>query len=488
MEAPSEQFLRLHPLTFVHSVFLSIVAFAYSWLTSLGPETTQFSSTATLIFAIITIVIAGPFAIAKFIRFRYYATSDELIIYYGVFKRVRRNIPAERIQNVAIKRSLLSRILGTASVRIETAGTDQTEGNLSYVGAREAQRLKDLLRTSKNTVNDPPPDQSIFSMPLRRVLVSSLYQFSHKITLILFTIFFQLLSLEIIDVRATIDYLVERGYFQETVSNHWPLITSLSIILTVMTGWGAGFIQNLIRFYNFKIELTPTKIQRRFGLFTLQEGSLSYKRVQSFLIRSNPVMRFRRWYRLELQTLGLQSGEQGFQPAMPFARWSEILDLAPKIRPFTLPESYTSVSLRTIQRYSIRYSWVIIVSVALFCLIWSTNALWGLLILPIVFLIALLQYQRHHWAFYDENLFIHRRILSQQFWIIPVERFQAFEITSSFFQRRLGLCTLIVDTAGAGTMRYPRIIDMRRGDAERLTEDLNLAFQRLEGKHSSSFD
>ena len=67
-------------------------------------------------------------------------------------------------------------------------------------------------------------------------------------------------------------------------------------------------------------------------------------------------MRFRRWYRLELQTLGLQSGEQGFQPAMPFARWSEILDLAPKIRPFTLPESYTSVSLRTIQRYSIRYS------------------------------------------------------------------------------------------------------------------------------------
>ena len=90
---------------------------------------------------------------------------------------------------------------------------------------------------------------------------------------------------------------------------------------------------------------------------------------------------------------------------------------------------------------------------------------------------ACLQYLCHRWAYHDGNLLIRRRVFSQQFWIVPVERFQAFEITATFFQRCLGLCTLIVDTAGAGDLRYPRIIDLKRGEANRLLAELYDAFQ-----------
>ena len=196
-------------------------------------------------------------------------------------------------------------------------------------------------------------------------------------------------------------------------------------------------------------------------------------------------MRLRRWYRLEMQTLGLQSGERGFQPAMPFAKWSEIMEMAPQIRPFTLPDTDTHVSRKTIRRHSLRYSMLIAIGVVILSLTWSMSALWGFALLPVAWGCARLQYLCHRWAFHDGSLFIRRRVFSQQFWIVPVERFQGFEITASFFQRRLGLCTLIVDTAGAGDFRYPRIIDMDREDARQLLSRLYEAFQ-AETAHSKT--
>ena len=484
MEEPLEKFLRLHPFTFVHYVFLGIVSFLFSWVSSSGAGNMQRSF---LIFATLYVTLVSPYAIAKYIRFRYYATRDELVIYYGVFNRVRRSIPSDRIQNVAIERNILARFLGTAVVKIETAGTESAEGVLSYVGIREAERLRNLLRTAQTipTQEEDSQDSPGFSMPLQRVLISSVYQFSLGLFAILIGLFFQLESFGIIEHDRVMNWLTEQNILRGGIEDSWLMLIAVLLLVTLVFGWMLGFVQNLIRFYNFRMELGPEKIHRRFGLLTIREGNLPYRRVQSFLIRSNPLMRLRRWYRLELQTLGLQSGERGFQPAMPFAKWSEITALAPKIRSFTLPGDYTPVSRKTIRRHSLRYSLLIIVPTIILSLVWSPNVLWGFCLLPISWGGAWLQYLCHRWAFHDGNLLIRRRVLSQQFWIVPVERFQAFEITASFFQRRLGLCTLIVDTAGAGGFRYPLIVDMACDDAKQLLRNLYDAFQ-METAHSKN--
>ena len=471
MEEPSAKFRRLHPLTFVHFVFLAIVGFIFAGISS--PDTGRYS----LIFAIVYATIAGPYAIAKYIRFRYHVTSDELVIHYGVFKRVRRNIHSERIHTVSIERNMLARILGTAAVKIETAGTGEAEGNLSYVGVREAERIRNLLRTARTADPSESPASPSFFMPLKRVLLSSVYQFSLGISALLVGVFFQLESFGIVESTAVIAWLVEQNFFSETIENSWPLLVALFLLVTLVLGWALGFVQHLIRFYNFRIELGATKIRRRFGLITLHEGTLPYKRVQSFLLRSNPLMRLHGWHRFEMQTLGLQSGERGFQPGMPFAKWAEITALAPLIRPFTVPETYARVSRLTIRRRTLRYSLLIVLSSIIISLLWWPHALWGLCLLPAGWGLAWLQYLCHRWAHHDGNLLIRRRVFSQQFWVVPVERFQAFEITATFFQRRLGLCTLIVDTAGAGELRYPRIIDMKREEANRLLAELYDAFQ-----------
>ncbi|MDE2826805.1 MAG: hypothetical protein OXL40_05775, partial [Bacteroidota bacterium] len=82
MQETSAEFSRLHPLTFVHYVFLAIIGFVIAWTTS--PESSIQRS--SLIFSVIYVVIMGPISIAKYLRFRYYVTSEEMVMHYGVFK------------------------------------------------------------------------------------------------------------------------------------------------------------------------------------------------------------------------------------------------------------------------------------------------------------------------------------------------------------------------------------------------------------------
>ena len=481
MQETSEEFRRLHPLTFVHYVFLAIIGFVIAWTTS--PESGI--QRGSLIFSVIYVVVMGPISIAKYLRFRYYVTSEEMVMHYGVFKRVRRNIPSDRVQNVAIERNFLSRVLGTAVVKIETAGTAQAEGVLSYVGVREANRIRDILRTAETTY---APDESIpaspdFRMRLPRLLLSSAYQFSFGLFAILVGVLQQLELIGLINIETTLRDIFEKNFLGPANSQQYSLVmlTIAFILITLVLSWILGFAQYFIRYYNFYIELGPEKIHRKFGLITVREGTLPYKRVQSFLIRSNPLMRLHDWYRMEMQTLGLESGERGFQPAMPFSKWAEIITLGPKIRPFTAPEAYTRVSRRTIRRRCLRYALLILAPVAALYL-WWPYAVWGLTLLPISWGIAWLQYLCHSWSFHDGNLFIRRRIFSQQLWVVPIERLQAFEINATFFQRRLDLCTLRVDTAGAGVLRHPKIIDMRLDDAEKLFTELYDVFQGTASK------
>lgn len=60
-------------------------------------------------------------------NYTYYLGENEMIIRRGVFKVERYVIPYERIQNVNVSRSIVERILGLATLKIETAATNPAE-------------------------------------------------------------------------------------------------------------------------------------------------------------------------------------------------------------------------------------------------------------------------------------------------------------------------------------------------------------------------
>ncbi|PSQ34418.1 hypothetical protein BRD11_03925, partial [Halobacteriales archaeon SW_12_69_24] len=99
---------------------------------------------------------------AYYRRYEYELTADTFDIRSGVLSRREREIPLRRIQNVDISQSVVQRILGIASVSLETAGGGQTEAQLQYVSEDEAERLQSevsrLRRASEASPGDPEAD------------------------------------------------------------------------------------------------------------------------------------------------------------------------------------------------------------------------------------------------------------------------------------------------------------------------------------------
>lgn len=477
MAALPREFRRLHPLTMVHRVGAGVLAFGIMALSSDNlPK-------VWIILAIAYGVFLMPWLIAQYVRFTYHVTEREIFIHSGVLSRTRRNIPVGRIQNVAIERNVLARLLGTAAVKIETAGSTKAEGALEFVSVAEAYRIRTLLRSGEipaiadgsGSESPPAPD---FSMPVSRVLLSGAYQFSLVYFAVVFSIFGQAQQFGLLGPEQLTNWLfadladrVMSGLLDA------PVLLGASIaIVAVLLGWLTGIVVNLLKFFRFRLELRPEKIYRRYGLATLREGTLPYGRVQSLVISSNPLMRLRQWFRLDMQTLGYQGSERGFQPAMPFAKWTDIMSVAPRIRSFSLPAGYERVARVTIRRMAVRYSLSLLLIVGAVYYFWHP-AVWGLALLPFLWALAVLQYHCHGWAYVDDNLIIRRGAVRQRLWIVPAERFQAFQTSATFFQRHLGVCSLTVDTAGAGILRYPKIVDLPAKTADSLTYILYDAFQ-----------
>ena len=484
----------LHPMTLVQRFLLSVPAF----IVILFPliRSPQSSDYVPLFMVVAYGLLAFPLIFLRYYRFRYHITPTEIVIHSGILTRQHRSIPIERIQNIEIEQSLLPRIFGTAKVKIETAGSAKTEGVLEFVSVARAHQIREVIRTYQLEQTEPPVSQEIiptaspaqatvtedevtqeeplFAMSLQRVLLTGMLRFSLLYIAIAFSLIQQLNpdpdEIELWLTRGWLRPIAELGQTS-------PLLLTISgVVIAITLSWVTGILVSLNQHYNFKIWLKDKKLHKHHGLLTLSQGTIPLKRIQALIFRANPLMRKLRWVALEVQTMGLESTQRGHQLAMPLGRFGEGTIIAQHLIPISLPESFTSVSRLTIRRTIIRLMMLTTVFVVPASYYWQP-ALWGFCLLPLIPWYAILRYRNHGYALQDDVLYVRRGVFRHYIWAIPVSKFQVLYASASLFQRRLGLRTVYVDTAGAGSFATPEIIDIVSGDADRLIEDCYQAFQ-----------
>jgi putative membrane protein len=106
------------------------------------------------------------------------------------------------------------------------------------------------------------------------------------------------------------------------------------------------------------------------------------------------------------------------------------------------------------------------------CSVWDHRALMLLALLPPGLAVAALERRFHRYALADDLLFIARGIWRRRLWLVPLAGVQSLSISRGLIQRRLGLATLAVDTAGASMLDAPRIVDLRAETAEALAAEI----------------
>ncbi len=468
----SEAPRRLHPATLA----LELLRGAPSTLLGLPAALSILSDLDwawVLAAAIVATAIAGAVKYVAWRRFTYTLTDDAVVIESGLLSRNRRIIPFERIQDVDIERRLLARLFGLAKVTLETGGSDEDEGDLDSVSLAEAQRLRETVRrrasgaeagaaiVAENALLPDPPVS--FAMPLSRVLLSGLFNFS-------------LVWLAVIG--AFLQYAEDWYGIDWTGRAFWtaleeradaaiglPILAWVVVVLAVAAlGVVAGLVRTLLRDYGFAVHDEGARLRRVRGLLTHSETVVALRRVQLAMIDTGPVRRALGWQRLRVQTLGGE-GEARNPELAPFARAGEVDAL---LVPLKLdrpdPAGMTRVSSGHVVRALVRQLGLPAIAI-LIAALFATPALFALPLLVPMAVAALLRRRHHRYALPDRTLFVQRGVLARTTWMVPVANAQVVTIRQGWLQRVLGVATVEVDTAGGARFGGPAVQDVALGQA-----------------------
>ncbi len=493
---------RLHPLTMFYKGIVSmpgvIIALYFSarggefWL--------------LVLVTIVTIVLTIPAIILRYLYFTFYVTHDEVVVDSGVFSKRSRNIPIERIQNVEMRQNFLQRMFGIAQVQLETAGGDNTEGVFEFISIQDAEALRLLIREQqadhdhelstqnvktgaesatsvageiKHRAGTPAGEEVLYEMPKRTLWLYGMFRISFWFLAAALTVA-QTLGYnpeEFINSHPEQQLLQLNGGEAESL---W-LIGVLAGLGMLLLAWVSGMLFTVNQFYNFRLTRDRGKLFKQHGLLAVSKATIPLRKVQSMVLSSSPIMRVFGYAALEVQTAGFGQDKRGAEVAVPMAERDKAVELIQEIMQVEVPQEFEPISRLAIRRAFIRML-ILWLAVAVGMYFWlGLGALWFALALPLLYKAALLRWEYRGYNISRETAFVRHGFWRRRVSAIPLRKIQTLSMIQSFFQRRLGLASVYIDTAGAGGIDDARIDDVAVEDAERILAEIQQAFNSLHG-------
>ena len=437
-------------------------------------------------------LLGGLILVSSWLRWRtftYQILPGELVIARGLINKTRRSIPAERVQDVAIKQGPLSRLLGLAQVRIETGGGEADESQLDSVSLSEAYRLREALRGLRTNGTpaeaagreaDDEAEATLFRIGLPRLLYSGLFSFSLVWVAAIFGVGQYLDQALGYGWDRWLDLL---GVSEQTLrSNINGPVVLAAAGLAFAVGVLAGLIRTTLQNFRFKLAYAEGRFRYSRGLLTRTEVVVAKRQIQLSLVERGAVSGRLGWSALKVQTLGGSDHLSGRQDLAPFARPAE---LAPIIALAGLPPFERS-RLRSVSPLHGLRALVVFVLLPTLIILGATTvfplAALFLFTMPAPLAVALLRPRYHRFALAETSVQVSRGVLKQRDWTIPYGNVQAVTVRRGPIQRLLGIATVRIDTAGGRGINTPHVQDIDVGQALAFVSDLLERANNLGGK------
>lgn len=97
-------------------------------------------------------------ALVRYFTFRYRIEDRSLVIHQGLWGRLNRTVPLNRIQNIDLSQNLFHRLLKVGEVRVETASGTEPEAIMRVLSIAEVEQLRDRVakqRALDGATNEP---------------------------------------------------------------------------------------------------------------------------------------------------------------------------------------------------------------------------------------------------------------------------------------------------------------------------------------------
>lgn len=247
-------------------------------------------------FAVITLI--SP--IIDWYYFIFYRQEDKLILERGLLNKKRQEIPFSRIQNINITQSLIQRVLGLASLEVDTAGSSEKEFEIIGLERQKAYKLKDLLDMNTTDTqeqageqqvesNAPPQEKTVLvklsTAQLLKVGLTQNHLKSGFVALGLVIGFWY-------KIKDVVEWFYEDALnldVEQLVQGATMGLLLGALIAFIISSVLVSLVTVFVKYYDFKAVLYKSNLEISMGLLTRKEFKIPISKIQIIEFHTNPL-------------------------------------------------------------------------------------------------------------------------------------------------------------------------------------------------------
>ena len=258
------------------------------WFEQNAPWLGSINVVAIVIVSIGLVLVVTFFRWIAWKRLTYWFDTDgDLRVDSGVLSRHERRLQLSRLQTVDVVQPLVARVFGMCELRIEVAGTGDSNAVLQYLSAAEATTLRsEILARAAGVRPDAgeAPESALLRVPSREFIVS---------LLLLTRVWVSLLALVAISVST---------WFIDGAAGLVTFLTTSAVPLLIL-------FSEFNNYYGFTIAESPDGLRLRHGLLQTYAQTVPPGRVQALSIVQPFFWRKHDWVRVKINLAGVGTTE-----------------------------------------------------------------------------------------------------------------------------------------------------------------------------------
>lgn len=423
-------------------------------------------------------------------RRTWYFDGETLVREQGLLERQTRRVPVARIQQVELVQPILHRLAGLVTVKVETAGgaaesgvhldalhRDQGEALRLDLLAARARVLAttsgtDVPQTSSGTVPGPnaagpegaagpekvvpppppPVEVEILTLETPRLMLAGV---SSSTLMVVGAVAFAVVD-SLADLPESWTSSVEDGAQSVAESLNW--LTGL-VVFVVLLGAVAALASVLLH-HGLTVVRADDELRLWRGWFERKDAVLPLNRIQAVTIRQNPVQRLLGMASVQVRSASGKGTQESL--TVPLADRSQIARLveASTLRPIDLNHLVAAPAASLPRRIGRRLGLLGLPVGAVALLVRPDPSLLVAIGGAAVALATAMGVDAHRnlgFRIDPEHVVVRSGSLLKNTTVVTTTRVQSSRVAASPMQRRVGVCTLVLDLAGIGAQ--PALID-----------------------------
>ena len=461
---------------------LSPVFFAGGHVRRLWPLALLVLARRQLWLIVVAVLVLLVVTTLEWLRRTYELEAGSLRLEEGVLARKRRVVPFDRIQQVDLVRKPLHRLLGVATLRVETAGGGgSAEVDLDVVALGEAQALRSSLLRAKAAAAEAggeaaeaagavPAERTLLRLSLGEVMLAGITGTRAAAVLAVLGPLSQ-----VTDWFPNLNEWLLRRVNPEAVAPTTPAAVVALALLAVVVWLGLAAASSVVTDFGFTLARAGGDLVVRRGLLERREAVLPVARLQVVRVDESLLRRALGLASIRIQSAGRAGGadQTASRLAVPILQRSDVNRVLGELLPGAAPVPMLLAPPPVARHVRVRRTvlWAVPPAAAAAAALWLLSrpaAPLALLLLPLAALGGLAGYRSLGHARRGGFLYARQGVAIRVTTVVPVAKAQSGSVRSSFFQRRRGLATLHVDVAGGGGT--PKVVDEGEGTAEELLQ------------------